>query len=253
MKVSRTISDRRLGFLLLLKEVVEKQDSRYGRVFDILIQLLVVVSLITFSLATLPGLSAETKEVLNVVEVFTVTFFTVEYLLRVLVADNKLKFIFSFYGLIDFFAILPFYVTPGLDLRSLRGFRLLRLFRLLKLIRYNKAIQRFSHALQIVKEEIVLYLAFSCLVLFFAAVGIYYFENQAQPEVFASIFHSLWWAVATLTTVGYGDIYPVTVGGKIFTFFILMIGLGIVAVPTGLLSSALSKAREMEDKKEKEE
>ncbi len=78
-------------------------------------------------------------------------------------------------------------------------------------------------------------------------MGIYYFEHQAQPEEFASIFHSLWWAVATLTTVGYGDVYPITTGGRIFTFVVLLIGLGIVAVPAGLLASALAKAREMDE------
>ena len=77
-------------------------------------------------------------------------------------------------------------------------------------------------------------------------MGVYYFENQAQPEAFASVFHSLWWAVVTLTTVGYGDATPVTVGGKVFTFLVLIVGLGIVAVPTGLFASALSKAREGE-------
>jgi voltage-gated potassium channel len=84
------------------------------------------------------------------------------------------------------------------------------------------------------------------VLLYFAAVGIYYFENPAQPDAFVSVFHSLWWAVATLTTVGYGDVYPVTTGGRIFTFFILLIGLGIVSVPAGLVASALSKAREEE-------
>jgi len=79
------------------------------------------------------------------------------------------------------------------------------------------------------------------------AVGIYHFENAAQPEQFKSIFHSLWWALATLTTVGYGDLYPITAGGQLFTFFVLMIGLGIVAVPTGLVASALSQARDEED------
>ncbi|WP_411710902.1 potassium channel family protein [Legionella septentrionalis] len=96
------------------------------------------------------------------------------------------------------------------------------------------------------KEELVLFLSAALIILFLAGVGIYYFENEAQPEVFSSVFHSLWWAVATLTTVGYGDIYPVTVGGKIFTFFVLVIGLGVVAVPAGMVASALSKAREME-------
>ena len=77
--------------------------------------------------------------------------------------------------------------------------------------------------------------------LYISAVGIYYFENPAQPEVFKSVFHSLWWAVETFTTVGYGDICPVTVGGKVFSFFMLMLGLGIIAVPSGLIASALSK------------
>jgi len=85
------------------------------------------------------------------------------------------------------------------------------------------------------------------MLLYFSAVGIYYFENEAQPDKFASVFHSLWWSVATLTTVGYGDVYPVTVGGKVFTFLVLLIGLGIVSVPAGLVASALSKARAMED------
>ncbi len=82
--------------------------------------------------------------------------------------------------------------------------------------------------------------------LYLSAVGIYYFEHQAQPEQFKSVFHGLWWALATLTTVGYGDVYPITVGGKLFTFLILMIGLGVVAIPTGLVASALSQARNEE-------
>jgi voltage-gated potassium channel len=230
-----------------LKRTVETSDTTLGRSLDLFIQALIVLSMVTFAIETLPDLSPGTLKMLKVVEIFTVSVFTVEYLLRLFVAGKKLKFIFSFYGIIDLLAILPFFITPAFDLRTLRAFRLLRLFRAFKLVRYNKAIDRFQKALSIVKEELILYLSFSILILYIAASGIYFFETKAQPEVFSSIFDSLWWAVATLTTVGYGDIYPVTVGGKIFTFFILMIGLGIVAVPTGLLSSALSKAREMED------
>ena len=83
----------------------------------------------------------------------------------------------------------------------------------------------------------------SLILLYLSAVGIYFFENQAQPEQFKSVFHCLWWAVTTLTTVGYGDVFPITAGGRIFTFFVLMVGLGIVAVPAGLVASALSQAR----------
>lgn len=129
----------------------------------------------------------------------------------------------------------------------MRAFRLLRLFRILKLARYNAAIRRFHRALVIAKEEIILFLCITIILLWLSAVGIYYCEHEAQPEAFKSVFHGLWWAVTTLTTVGYGDVYPVTLGGRIFTFFVLLIGLGIVAIPTGLFSSALSKARQIED------
>ena len=111
---------------------------------------------------------------------------------------------------------------------------------MLKLFRYNKAIKRFNLAFKSIKEELIVFLFTTLFLLYIASVGMYYFENAAQPEKFSSILHSMWWAVATLTTVGYGDIYPITVGGKIFTFIILMLGLGIVAVPAGLIASALS-------------
>jgi len=88
---------------------------------------------------------------------------------------------------------------------------------------------------------LILFIIATCFLLYLSAVGIYYFENSVQPEQFKSVFHSLWWAVSTLTTVGYGDVYPITVGGKIFTFFMLIIGLGIIAVPTGLIAAALTK------------
>ncbi|HJP39115.1 MAG TPA: ion transporter, partial [Gammaproteobacteria bacterium] len=131
---------------------------------------------------------------------------------------------------------------------AVRAFRLLRVFRLLKLQRYSKALDRFGKALVIAKEEVIIFLFATFLLLYLSAVGIYYFENAAQPEAFKSIFHSLWWAVTTLTTVGYGDVYPITAGGRIFTFFILMLGLGIVAVPAGLVASSLSEVRENEEK-----
>ena len=123
-----------------------------------------------------------------------------------------------------------------------------RVFRALKLIRYNKALNRFKVAFKIVKEELVLFFIVTMILLFLTSAGIYLFENQAQPEVFKSVFHSGWWSIVTLTTVGYGDVYPITIGGKIFTFFVLMIGIGIVAVPAGLVGTALSKARELEKK-----
>lgn len=230
-----------------IKQMIENSDCKPGKWFDLFIQLMIVCSLVTFSMETLPNLAANTIEKLRSFEIFSVVVFTLEYIARVIVASDKKKFIFSFFGLIDLFAILPFYLSTGLDLRSIRTLRFLRLIRILKLARYSAASRRFYRAFIIAKEELILFL-FSALIIFYVAgVGIYYFENAAQPEAFSSIFHSLWWAVATLTTVGYGDIYPITVGGKIFTFVILIIGLGIVSIPAGLVASALSKARELDE------
>jgi len=230
-----------------LKQIIEDTDTRLGRAFDIFIQSLIVLSLITFSLETLPDLPDSVGRWLRAIEIATVAIFSLEYLLRCWVAKPTSRYVLSFFGVIDLVAILPFYVAAGVDLRSLRAFRLLRLFRIFKLGRYSSAVRRFHLALQIAKEEIILFLGVTVILLFLAAAGIYYFEHEAQPDAFASVFHSLWWAVATLTTVGYGDVYPVTVGGRIFTFFILLIGLGVVSVPAGLVASALGKAREMED------
>lgn len=230
-----------------LKQVVEDSDTKAGKTFDLFIQAVIVISLVSFTIETLPDLSPTTRTFLRGIEIVSVTIFTVEYLARVLVASNRPAFIFSFFGIIDLLAILPFYLGMGLDLRSLRAFRLLRLVRIFKLARYSAAARRFHRAFLIAKEELALFLFATLIIIYLAAVGIYHFENPAQPEAFSSVFHSLWWAVSTLTTVGYGDIYPVTAGGKIFTFFILAAGLGIVSIPAGLVASALAKAREMED------
>jgi len=234
-----------------LKTIIEGNDTMAGRGFDLIIQLLIVISIITFSIETLPNLSSNTIKLLSIIETVIVSIFTLEYVVRVYVADRKRDYVFSFYGIVDLIAIVPFYLSIGLDLRSLRILRMLRLFRLFKLVRYNIAMRRLGMAFYIAKEEFVLFGVITVMLLYLSAVGIYYFENEAQPEQFKSIFHSFWWAVATLTTVGYGDVYPITLGGRIFTFLILMIGLGIVAIPAGLLASALSTARSEEQEENK--
>ena len=221
----------------------EKGRISFGRL-DYAIQALIILNLFAFAVETLPGLPPTLTQLLRGLEILTVIVFTVEYITRLLLARPRRSYVFSFFGLIDLLAILPFYLAPGLDLRSLRAFRLLRLFRILKLVRYSSAVQRYHRAFLIAREELILFGATALILLFLSAVGIYYCENEAQPQAFASVFHSLWWAITTLTTVGYGDVYPVTLGGRIFTFFVLIIGLGIIAVPSGLFASALSKARE---------
>ena len=227
-----------------LKIIIEDNTTFAGRWFDIFIQLLILLSLLSFSIETLPDIKGSTRIILRKFEVFSIVIFTIEYVLRVWISDKKLKFIFSFFGIIDLLAILPFYLSFGIDLRSIRIFRLLRLLRVFKMLRFNQAILNFTKAMKSIKEEIILFFIISSFLIFLSAVGIYYFGNPVQPEIFKSIFHSLWWAIATLTTVGYGDIYPITAGGKIFTSIMLLIGIGIIAVPTGLIASALTKTKD---------
>lgn len=231
-----------------LRIIIEDNTSPKGKTFDYFIQILILLSLIAFTIETLPNNSIYTIDVLNAFELICVIIFTIEYLLRIFVSKKPFRYIFSFYGVIDLLAIFPFYLRGAYDLRALRAFRIFRIFRALKLIRYNKALNRFHIAAKIVKEEMILFFIVTAIFIFLASAGIYFFENKAQPELFSSVIHSGWWAIATLTTVGYGDVYPITMGGKIFTFFILLIGVGVVTVPAGLVASALSKAREIEGK-----
>lgn len=222
--------------------VLEDSTTKIGRRFEIFIQTLILLSIVSFSLDTIPNISEELSQILQGFEIFSISIFSIEYLLRIYVSKKPLQYIFSFYGFIDLVAILPFYLNGVLDLRFLRAFRILRIFRVVRLIKYNDALKRFKKAFAIVKEEIILFFLITIVLIFITSAGIYYFEHEAQPEVFKSVFHSAWWSIVTLTTVGYGDVYPITLGGKIFTFFVLMIGVGIVTIPAGLVATALLKA-----------
>lgn len=224
-----------------LHNEIEGSQSLAGRIFNLLIQILIIISIFAFSLETLPDLDDGQRHALHILELIIVAIFIVEYLLRLYAAPKRLSYVFSFYGIIDLVSILPSILTSTLDLRGLRIFRLLRLIRILKLVRYNVALRRFLRAFLVAREEIILFGVVALMLLYVGAVGIYYFEHEAQPQAFKSIFHSLWWAVATLTTVGYGDVYPITLGGRVFTFLLLMVGLGVVSVPAGVFAQALSK------------
>lgn len=226
--------------------ILEGTHPRIGRAVLYGLYALIIISTVSIGVETFPNLPPWLTTTLAVLEVVTVAVFTVEYLLRIAIARRKLRYIFSFWGLVDLLAILPFYLSFGMDLRAVRAVRLFRLFRLLKLVRYTHAAERMQAAFRIVREELIIFGTVALVVLYLCALGIYYCEHEAQPDKYATLFDAIWWAAVTMTTVGYGDIYPITIGGRLFTIAVLLIALGVIAVPTGLVSSALARLRTME-------
>ena len=230
-----------------LYKIVIENNSKRGKYFDVFIQCLIILSLFSFSIETLPNLNSKLQLFLERFETFSVLVFSIEYVLRVFLTKPAWKYIFSFFGIIDFLAVLPFYLTTGVDLRSIRIFRLFRLFRIFKLFKYNTALDRINSAFSEIKNELIIFIIATIFLLYISAIGIYYFENPVQPEQFKSVFHSMWWAVTTLTPATSGGMFPITVGGRLFTTIIVFIGMGIVAIPTGLLASAFSKTFKKEN------
>ena len=240
------MTDENRGWREAANAALEGVHPRLGRLIPFALQGLIVFSLISIAVESMPDLPEWAADILRVIETITIVIFSVEYLVRVAIARRPLRYIFSFYGLIDLVAILPFYLSLGADFRALRALRLVRLFWLLKIARYTSAFENLGKAIVLVRRELVAFAFTATIVIYVCGVGIYIFENDAQPEVYRSVFDGVWWGVVTLTTVGYGDAYPITAGGRIFTGLILFIGLGVIAVPTGLVSSALTSLRDQD-------
>ena len=218
--------------------------------FQKFIYTLIILNVFSLILASYKDIYSQFQLQFENFETFSVIIFTIEYLLRLFTADldfengssfsKKLKFSFSAVGLIDLFAILPFYLPLifPFDLRVLRILRLFRLLRIFKLGRLSKSLQTITSVLKDSKSELSITLFVAFILLILSSTLMYYVENEAQPDKFENIGQSLWWSVATLTTVGYGDIYPITGLGKILSSIIAIIGIGFVALPTGIISSA---------------
>lgn len=187
-----------------------------------------------------------------ILDVAFLVLFAIEYALRVYIEPRKRDFIFSFYGMIDLLAILPsLFLVPGF--RVLRILRFLKIFRVFKVTRFILAVDRLTEALHEIQQELLALVILSLMFVYLAACGIHYFEREAQPEAFGSILDSMWWAVVTLTTIGYGDVYPTTPGGRVFTALVALVGVGLIAIPSGLLASVLTEARVERRKSERSE
>ena len=252
-KVAMTMGSvkRRMHEIL---EIAEEGD-RLSRAFDIFIVALIALNVIALIVATVPGLSPYSR-VFRVFELASVIIFSVEYVLRIWSCTEsaehkhpiKGRIRFSLRGMmvIDLLAILPFYVAllvPAaavVDLRFLRAVRLMRVFRLFKLGRYSSALRTLGRVFRSKKEELGVAI-FAVLVLLILASSLMYFaENAAQPEAFPSIPAAMWWGVAALTTVGYGDVVPMTELGKALGMIVSVLGIGLFALPAGILASGFA-------------
>ena len=241
-----------------------EHGDRASQVFDYTIMALIALSILSIILESFASIYEKWQSVFQIFEVITVVVFTVEYILRVWTADMlypkaahpRVKYIFSLLAIIDLLAILPFYVPfISVDLRFLRMMRLFRLFRLLrvfKLGRYFEALQVIMKVIKTSGPQLVMSVALCFFVMLFSAIIMYTVENPVQPEQFPNVISSLWWAICTLTTVGYGDVYPITHIGRFFASVISLVGIGIIAIPTGIIAAGfnqvISKERKYETK-----
>ena len=215
-------------------------------IFDKFIYLLIIFNVAAMIMESHVSIRNVYGDAFSLFEAFSIYIFSFEYLYRVRVAymDNRMKgvskYVFSTFGLIDLISILPFYLNQFIkvDGRFLRILRLFRLTRIFKLGRDSSSLKLFVKALKGVQNELKFTLFLSVLAILFSASAIYYLENESQPDKFSSITESIWWATVSLATVGYGDVYPITVGGKVFASIISLIGIGIVAIPTGIISAS---------------
>jgi voltage-gated potassium channel len=245
------------------------EDSRIGNVFNTLVIFLIIFNMVAIILESVQSLHGKYHFWFDAFENFCIVIFTFEYIARVLTADIKMpdlkgwrpfvKYIFSFMAMVDLLAILPsilLLVLPqGLlaELAFIRMLRIMRVFRVLKITRYSGSLKMMGDVLKDKLSDISVTIFIAFILMIIASTLMYYAEHVAQPDQFPDIVHAFWWAVATLTTVGYGDVYPVTALGKILSGVIAILGIGLVALPTGILSGAFVEKMEIAKQRKREE
>ena len=232
---------------------IESPDKLPTRIFDISIITLIFLNVIAVILETVESLSSQHKLFFWAFEVFSVTVFTIEYLLRLWTCTNdnrfkspikgRIRFALTPLALVDLMAIFPFYLPMiiPLDLRFIRALRLFRLFRLFKMGRYSKSLRTLGTVFKEKKEELLITIFASLILLVIVSSLMYFVENKAQPKAFSSIPAAMWWGVSTLTTVGYGDVYPITPIGKFLGAITAILGIGMFAIPAGILASGIAE------------
>lgn len=227
-------------------EIIFESDTPKGKLFDVILLICIIGSLLAIMLESVPSLLEHHRQFFRYVEWGFTAIFTIEYLVRLIIVHKKSKYILSFYGLIDLLSILPTYLALILVgaqyFMVLRAFRLIRVFRVLKMVRFLGEAQVLSSALRGSRIKITVFLVAVMCVVFVMGTVMYVVEGPENG--FTSIPVSIYWCIVTLTTVGYGDIAPQTLAGQIIASIIMILGYGIIAVPTGIVTNEMTKANE---------
>lgn len=224
-------------------EIIFEADTREGKAFDVIIIFLILLSVLLVLLDSIAAIRERLGLVIHIIEWFITAVFLLEYILRIWVLERPVKYIFSFYGIIDLMAILPNFLglvlTGGQSLMVIRAVRLLRVFRIFKLSRYTSAGRTLAKALYRSREKIFMFI--SVIVTMVVIFGTIMYLVEGEKNGFTSIPVSIYWAVVTLTTVGYGDISPVTGFGQFLASIVMIMGYAIIAVPTGIVTSEMMR------------
>lgn len=250
--------------------IVDENDehNRLSKFFNYFLMALIILSVGEMALETDDGIFLPYRNYFRIFDFFTVMVFSTEYIIRIMTAhlipENKGKtrwqavktYIFSFAGLVDLLSILPFYLDfTNLDLRVLRMLRLLRFFRVFKITRYNDSMKLVADVIRDKRSEIGVIMGLIFIIMIIASFIMFYAEHDTQPQAFPNVLGCFWWAIVTMTTIGYGDVFPVTYMGKIVGSTMALLGIGLVAMPTGIISAGfLEKINERQEKeKQKKE
>lgn len=233
---------------LILHEVIFGTDTRWGKLFDVVLLWAIVISLVAIMLESIPDFRQAHAHTLHTLEWGFTIFFSIEYLLRLWVSDQPRHYVFSFFGIIDLLAVIPTYISLFVSgthfLLVIRAIRLLRVFRILKLARYVSGARILVTSLSASKEKIFVFL--TAVLTLVTILGTVMYMIEGGENGFDSIPRSIYWAIVTLTTVGYGDIAPGTTLGQFVAAFIMILGYAIIAVPTGIVGVEMSRATKME-------
>ena len=224
-----------------LYEIIFEADTREGKIFDVVLLFVILLSIALVMLESVSSIRYSYSKILKVMEWVITIIFTIEYILRLLIVKKPLRYIFSFYGIIDFLAVIPTYlsilIAGSQSLVVIRILRLLRVFRILKLTRYTQAGRNLLRAMWASREKISVFVFFVLTIVVIFGTVMYLVEGESNG--FNSIPQSIYWAIVTLTTVGYGDISPATPLGQLLASVIMIMGYAIIAVPTGIVTAEM--------------